>query len=181
MPVSRSIVGWIERKRNPPTPGPHKGGGFRAATLMSWPADKLAKELVRLNAESASDELELLQLLYVDLEPAIQITFLDAAGVSHENGTMPEDLEMPYASAEAVAKIKSPLQLHYAGADERVNAGWPAYDAALKAAAVPHEAFVYAGTQHGFNNDTTPRFDAKAAALAWQRTMAFFKAQLAVA
>ena len=84
-------------------------------------------------------------------------------------------------SAEAVAKIKSPLQLHYAGADERVNAGWPAYDATLKAAAVPHEAFVYAGTQHGFNNDTTPRFDAKAAALAWQRTMAFFKAQLAVA
>ena len=80
--------------------------------------------------------------------------------------------------AEDVAKIKAPLQLHYAGTDERVNAGWPAYDAALKAAGVPHEGFIYAGTQHGFNNDTTPRFDATAAALAWQRTVAFLKAQL---
>ena len=83
--------------------------------------------------------------------------------------------------AEDVAKIKAPLQLHYAGTDERVNAGWPAYDAALKAAGVPHEGFVYAGTQHGFNNDTTPRFDTKAAALAWQRTVAFLKAQLTAA
>ena len=83
--------------------------------------------------------------------------------------------------ADEVAKIRAPLQLHYAGADERVNAGWPAYDAALKAAGVPHEGFVYAGTQHGFNNDTTPRFDAKAAALAWQRTVAFFRAQLTAA
>ena len=90
-----------------------KGGGFRAATLMSWPADKLAKELVRLNAESPTDELELLQLLYVDLEPAIQITFLDAAGVTHENGTMPEDLEMPYASAEAVAKGAQTVIAHH--------------------------------------------------------------------
>ena len=80
--------------------------------------------------------------------------------------------------AEDVAKIKAPLQLHYAGTDERVNAGWPAYDAALKAAGVPHEGFIYAGTQHGFNNDTTPRFDATAAALAWQRTVAFLKAHL---
>lgn len=86
-----------------------------------------------------------------------------------------------HAPAEEVSKIKSPLQLHFAGTDERINAGWPAYDAALKSAAVPHEAFVYAGTQHGFNNDTTPRFDAKAAALAWQRTVAFFKAQLTAA
>ena len=81
-----------------------KGGGFRAATLMSWPADRVAKEVVRLNAESAQDELELLQLLYVDLEPAIQITFLDAAGVAHENGVMPEGLEPPYAAPDAVAR-----------------------------------------------------------------------------
>lgn len=81
-----------------------KGGGFRAATLMTWPADRLAKEVSRLNAESAQDELELLQLLYVDMEPAIQITFLDAAGVEHENGVMPEGLEIPYASPDAVAR-----------------------------------------------------------------------------
>ena len=81
---------------------------------------------------------------------------------------------------EDVSKIKSPLQLHFAGTDECIDAGWPADDAALKSAAVPHEAFVYAGTQPGFNNDTTPRFGAKAAALAWQRTVAFYKAQLTV-
>ena len=81
-----------------------RGGGFRAATLMTWPPDRLAKEVVRLNAETPQDELELLQLLYVDLEPAIQITFLDAAGVAHENGVMPEGLEPPYAAPDAVAK-----------------------------------------------------------------------------
>jgi carboxymethylenebutenolidase len=81
--------------------------------------------------------------------------------------------------AADVPKIKSPLLIHYAGKDERINAGWPAFDAALKAAGVRHEAHVYAGTEHGFNNDTTPRYDAAAAQLAWSRTMAFFKASLA--
>jgi carboxymethylenebutenolidase len=80
--------------------------------------------------------------------------------------------------AADVARIKAPVQLHYAGVDERINAGWPAYEAALKSAGVPHEAFVYAGTQHGFNNDTTPRFDAAAAGLAWGRTLAFFDKHL---
>jgi len=79
---------------------------------------------------------------------------------------------------EEVAKIKSPLLIHYAGDDERINSGWPRYEQALKAAGVSYEAYVYEGTQHGFNNDTTPRFDAKAAALAWQRTLSFFKAKL---
>ncbi len=81
--------------------------------------------------------------------------------------------------AQDVAKIKAPLLIHYAGADERINAGWPAFEAALKANGKPYEAFVYAGVQHGFNNDTTPRFDAVAAKLAWQRTTDFFKAKLA--
>ena len=81
-----------------------KGGGFRAVTLMSWPPDRLAKEVVRLNAESPQDELELLQLLYVELEPEIQATFLDAAGVKHEGGRMAEDLEPPYADADAVRR-----------------------------------------------------------------------------
>lgn len=90
-----------------------RGGGFRAVTLMSWPADRLAKEVVRLNAESASDELELLQLLYVELEPAIQAAFLDAAGVSHENGRMPEDLEPPYADADAVQRGAAAVKTQY--------------------------------------------------------------------
>jgi carboxymethylenebutenolidase len=78
------------------------------------------------------------------------------------------------AKTEDVPKIKAPLLIHYAEQDERVNAGWPAYEAALKANNVRYEAHIYPGTQHGFNNDTTPRYDKAAAALAWQRTIAFF-------
>ena len=77
-----------------------------------------------------------------------------------------------------VARIKAPLLLHYAEKDERINAGWPAYEAALKAAAVKYEAYLYPGVQHGFNNDTTPRYDEAAARLAWGRTTAFFNAHL---
>jgi carboxymethylenebutenolidase len=80
--------------------------------------------------------------------------------------------------AADVPKIKCPLLIHYAANDERINAGWPAYEEALKANKVPHEAHVYPGTQHGFNNDTTPRFDAAAAKLAWQRTVEFFNKHL---
>jgi carboxymethylenebutenolidase len=81
-------------------------------------------------------------------------------------------------NAEETAKIKAPLLIHYAGADERINAGWPAYETALKAAGVSYEAFTYPNVQHGFNNDTTPRFDEAAAKLAWERTIAFFNKQL---
>ena len=80
--------------------------------------------------------------------------------------------------AEEAAKIKAPLLLHYAGVDDRINAGWPAYEAALKTAGVRYEAFVYPNVQHGFNNDTTPRFDEASAKLAWSRTIAFFNAKL---
>ena len=81
-------------------------------------------------------------------------------------------------SAEDAARIKAPLLLHYAGADDRINAGWPAYESALKAAHVRYQAYTYPGVQHGFNNDTTPRYDAAAAKLAWERTVAFFKENL---
>ena len=79
---------------------------------------------------------------------------------------------------EDVAKIKAPLLINFAGTDERINAGWPKYEEALKAAGARYEAYVYAGTQHGFNNDTTPRFDAAAAKLAWDRTIAHFRKHL---
>jgi len=82
------------------------------------------------------------------------------------------------AKAEDVPNIKAPLLIHYAETDERVNAGWPAYEAALKAAKVKYEVFFYPGTQHGFNNDTTPRYDKDAAALAWKRTIDFFQKNL---
>ena len=82
------------------------------------------------------------------------------------------------ASAEDAPKIKSPLLIHYAENDQRINAGWPAYEAALKAANVPYSMHMYPGTQHGFNNDTTPRYDEAAAKLAWQRTIEFFNKYL---
>jgi carboxymethylenebutenolidase len=81
-------------------------------------------------------------------------------------------------SAADTAKIKAPLQLHYAGLDERINAGWPAYEEALKANGVKYEMFLYPGTNHGFHNDTTPRYDEDAAKLAWLRTIAFLNANL---
>ncbi len=82
--------------------------------------------------------------------------------------------------AEA-AKVKAPLLIQQADIDERINAAWPAYEAALKAAGVRFTAHRYPRTQHGFNNDTTPRYDAPAAKLAWERTVAFFKSNLAIA
>lgn len=82
-------------------------------------------------------------------------------------------------AAADVAKIKSPMLIQYAATDERINAGWPAFEAALKANGVRYTAYVYPGTQHGFNNDTTPRYDEAAAKLAWSRTVAFFRQTLA--
>ena len=81
-------------------------------------------------------------------------------------------------AVEDAAKVKAPLLLQFAAVDERINASWPAYEVALKAAGARYTAYQYPGTQHGFNNDTTPRFDAAAAKLAWERTTAFFNQQL---
>jgi hypothetical protein len=110
-----------------------RGGGFRAVTLQTWPVDRLAREIVRLNAQSSQDELDLLQLLYVDLEPSIQITFLDTAGVRHEQGRIPEDLAPPYADAASVRhaaskvrELHGPDGEHYLRTLARYNRdGWP--------------------------------------------------------
>ena len=82
-------------------------------------------------------------------------------------------------AAEAAAKIKAPLLIHYAGNDERINAGWPAYEAALKSNGVKYEMYTYPGTQHGFHNNSTPRYHEAQAKIAWDRTIAFFKKHLA--
>lgn len=81
-------------------------------------------------------------------------------------------------SAQDAATIKAPLLLHYAENDPGVNQGWPAYESALKAGGKTYQAFIYPGTQHGFHNDTTPRYDEAAARLAWQRTVDFFNTHL---
>ncbi|HTI94746.1 MAG TPA: dienelactone hydrolase family protein [Puia sp.] len=79
---------------------------------------------------------------------------------------------------ELVPQIKAPLLLHYAGLDTHVNEGWPAYEAALKENNKEYTAYIYPGVNHGFHNDTTPRYDKTAAELAWQRTIEFFTAKL---
>jgi carboxymethylenebutenolidase len=81
-------------------------------------------------------------------------------------------------SAEETANIKAPLLLQYAELDTRVNAGLPDYEAALKANKVEYTVYIYPGVNHGFHNDTTPRYDEAAAKLAWQRTIDFFKEKL---
>ena len=116
-----------------------RGGGFRAVTLKAWPADRLAREVVRLNAENAQDELDLLQLLYVELEPAVQITFLDAAGVPHENGKMGEELEPPYADEPSVRRAAAAVREQHGEDGERYLRtlarysanGWPGIDAVV--------------------------------------------------
>lgn len=81
-------------------------------------------------------------------------------------------------TTEEVPKIKAPLLLHYAGLDTRVNEGWPAYEAALKANKKEYSAHIYPDVNHGFHNNTTPRYDEASAKLAWQRTIDFFKEKL---
>lgn len=112
------------------------------------------------------------------------VGFCYGGGISNFLATRLPDLgaAVPFygrqPEAADVAKIKAPLLIHYAGVDERINAGWPAYETALKAAKINYQAFIYEGSQHGFNNDTTPRFDEKAAKLAWGRTIEFFNKHL---
>ncbi len=112
------------------------------------------------------------------------VGFCYGGGVAHMLATRLPELNAAvsfygnHPAAEDAAKVKAPLLIHFAGIDERINAAWPAYETALKAAAVRYTAHHYPGTQHGFNNDTTPRFDAASAKLAWQRTIAFFNQTL---
>jgi carboxymethylenebutenolidase len=112
------------------------------------------------------------------------VGFCYGGGIAHMLSTQLPDLAaaVPYYGnhppVEDAAKVKAPLLIHFAAVDERINAAWPAYEAALKAAGARYTAHLYPGTQHGFNNDTTPRFDAAAAKLSWDRTMAFFKERL---
>ncbi|NHF66873.1 YghX family hydrolase [Xanthomonas hortorum] len=101
---------------------------------------------------------------------AAAVAYPELAAAVPFYGRQPTDAE--------VARIRAPLLLHYAAEDERVNAGWPAYEAALKAQRKVYQAYVYAGTNHGFHNDSTPRYDKAAATLAWDRTIAWFRRYL---
>jgi carboxymethylenebutenolidase len=97
---------------------------------------------------------------------AMAVRFPDLAGSVPYYGAQP--------AADSVAKIKAPLLVHYASEDPNINKGWPAFEDALKANKVRYEMHMYPNTQHGFHNDTTPRYDEAAAKLSWQRTVDFF-------
>lgn len=111
-------------------------GGFRVVSLRSWSPDRLAAEVVRLNAQTAQDELDLLHFLYVELEPGIQIAFLDAAGVAHQNGVMPEDIQVPYADESAVTRAAAAVREQHGDDGDRYlrtlarysPAAWPGID-----------------------------------------------------
>jgi carboxymethylenebutenolidase len=113
------------------------------------------------------------------------VGFCYGGGIVHWLATRLPDLHaaVPFygnsPAPEEAAKVKAPLLVHLAAVDERINAAWPAYEAALKAAGVKYAVHQYPATQHGFNNDTTPRYDAAAAKLAWERTLAHFRTHLA--
>lgn len=114
------------------------------------------------------------------------VGFCYGGGIAHFLATRLPDLDaaVPFYGLapppEDAVKVKAPLLVHLAEHDDRINGAWPGYEAALKAAHAKFEVFRYPGTQHGFNNDTTPRYDEAAAKLAWKRTLAFLDKQLRV-
>jgi carboxymethylenebutenolidase len=101
---------------------------------------------------------------------ALAVRMPDLAAAVPYYGSQPAAADVP--------KIRAPLLIHYAGLDERINKGWPAYEAALKAHNKRYAMHMYPGVNHGFHNDTTPRYDDAAAKLSWQRTLDFFNQHL---
>ncbi len=123
---------------------------------------------------------------HADTTDKVGITgFCYGGGVCHATAVAYPELAaaVPFygrqANPDDVPRIKAPLLIHFAENDERVNATWPAYEEALKAAGTRYEAHFYPGTHHGFHNDSTPRYDEAAAKLAWDRTIAWFRRHLA--
>ena len=117
-----------------------RGGGFRAVTLLAWPVPRLAKEVVRLNALQTQDELDLLHLLYVELEPACQIAFLDAAGVKHAEGTIDESAVAPFCDEAATRRAVTALRAAHGAACEHYlttiatynKEAWPGIERAME-------------------------------------------------
>jgi len=158
--------------------------------LGGYPGDeeKAVKEFATLDAKKRTEDLvtgaEFLKARPECTGKIGAVGFCFGGGIVNMFAVRMPDLaaSVPFygaqPAAEDVGKIKAPLLIHYAGLDERINAGWPAYEAALKANKVRYEAFIYPNVNHGFHNDTTPRYDEAAAKLAWQRTVDFFAKNL---
>jgi len=159
-------------------------------TLGGYPGDEdKARELFSKLDQTKTREDFVTALAWLKARPETSgrvgaVGFCYGGGIVNMLATRAPDLlaGVPfYGSApnlEDVPKIKAELVIQSAENDERINASWPDYEKALKAAKIKYERFLYPGTQHGFNNDTTPRYDAKAAKQAWTRTIDFFKKHL---
>jgi carboxymethylenebutenolidase len=139
--------------------------------------------------ERADRPGEIAAVEFVKLRPDFNgkvgaVGFCFGGGIANLIATRHPDLggAVPYYGmqppAEEAAKIKCPMLIHYASEDQRINAGWPAFEKVLKEHHVEYQASIYPGTQHGFHNDTTPRYDEAAAKLSWQRTLEFFETHL---
>jgi carboxymethylenebutenolidase len=158
--------------------------------MGGYPGDEdRAREMFpKLDAAKMREDL-LAAVDFVKLRPDFNgkvgaVGFCFGGGIANLIATRYSDLggAVPYYGmqpppAEA-AKIKCPMLIHYASEDARINAGWPAFEKVLKEHGVKYDAHIYPNTQHGFHNDTTPRYDEAAAKLSWQRTLDFFKANL---
>jgi carboxymethylenebutenolidase len=158
--------------------------------MGGYPGDEdLARDMfAKLDGAKRTEDL-VAAVDYVKLRPDFSgkvgaVGFCFGGGMVNTIATRYPDLAgaVPYYGAQPpaaeAAKIKSPMLIHYASADERIDAGWPAFESVLKAHHVKYQAYIYPNTQHGFHNDTTPRYDEAAAKLSWQRTLAFFKEHL---
>lgn len=159
-------------------------------TLGGYPGDEdKARELFQKLDQTKTQEDFVVAAQYLQKLPEGNgklgvVGFCYGGGIANFLATrMPElNAAVPFygrhADVAAVANIKAPLLIHFASEDERINAGWPEYESALKKQGKQFAAHIYPKTQHGFNNDTTPRFDEAAAKLAWQRTIDFFNKHL---
>lgn len=159
-------------------------------TLGGYPGDEdKARELFQKLDQTKTQEDFVAAAQYLQKLPEGNgklgvVGFCYGGGIANFLATrMPElNAAVPFygrhADVAAVANIKAPLLIHLASEDERINAGWPDYESALKKQGKPFAAHIYPKTQHGFNNDTTPRYDEAAAKLAWQRTIDFFNKHL---
>jgi carboxymethylenebutenolidase len=160
------------------------------APVGGYPGDeeKAVAMFARLDPAKRTEDL-VAAVPYVKSRPECNgkvgaVGFCFGGGIANVLATRFSDLAaaVPYygaqPKAEDAARIRAAMMLHYAEKDERIDAGIPAYESALKAAGVQYEVYIYPGTQHGFHNDTTPRYDEAAAKLSWSRTLAHFRKYL---
>jgi len=150
--------------------------------------DKAREMFAKLDPTKRTEDL-MAAVAYVKSRPDFSgkygaIGFCFGGGIVNTMATRFPDLAagVPYYGVqpkpEDAAKIRSPILAHYASEDERITSGWPAYDKVLAEHHVEHQGFIYPNTQHGFHNDTTPRYDEAAAKLSWERTLKFFQQHL---